>query len=228
LKNKFEYAEQEFRNLLSFKPKPENPDKWRSLNGLHEVKSEIGLAIARSVWHAREQLAQKLDVAPGRLIPDASISHIAKSRPRSKPELASDKNFAGRASRTYLDTWWKAIEDGSNSRDLPALKVTHIGIPNHRSWPTRWPTAHRRLTLVRAALTDLANSLEVPLENLLSPETIRQVCWPERESVSTQTLIDELRSWKARPWQIELVVETIANEIARAAMVEENRPDVEG
>lgn len=227
LKEKIDYAQQEFRHLLNFRPKPENPDKWRGLTGLHEVKSEVGLAIARAMWQAREQLAQKLDVAPGRLIPDASISHIAKTKPKSKPELASDKHFAGRASRTYLDTWWKAIEDGSNSRDLPALKVAHAGIPNHRSWPTRWPNAHKRLSLVRSALTELANSLEIPLENVLSPETIRQICWPERDVVDSHDLIEELRTWKARPWQIELVAAIIQTEIANASKLEQAEAVVE-
>ena len=109
-KGKLQWAQEEFDHLLGFKPKPEKIDRWRGTTGLHEVKNQQGLSIARSLWQAREALGQKLDVAPGRLIPDSSISFVAKNIPASRPELANSKNFAGRASRTYLDTWWAAID----------------------------------------------------------------------------------------------------------------------
>ncbi|MEN9748930.1 MAG: hypothetical protein RL149_8, partial [Actinomycetota bacterium] len=81
-KQKLDWALQEFNHLLSFKPKPEKVDRWRGTSGLHEVKSQQGLSVARSLWQAREQLAQKLDVAPGRLIPDSSISFAALTLPK--------------------------------------------------------------------------------------------------------------------------------------------------
>jgi ribonuclease D len=212
-KDKLPFALQEFTNLLSFKPKPENPDKWRTTTGLHEVKNQIGLAVAREIWKSREQLAAKLDIAPGRLLPDSSISHVAKTLHRTKPELASDRSFVGRASRNYLDTWWDALERGKNSRDLPALKLSNSGIPNHRSWPTRWPNAHKRLICTRHNLTEVAKSLEIPLENLVSPETIRQICWIERDSAELDEIIRELNSFNARDWQIELIASVMVESI---------------
>jgi ribonuclease D len=212
-KEKLPFALQEFTNLLSFKPKPENPDKWRTTTGLHEVKNQIGLAVAREIWKSREQLAAKLDIAPGRLLPDSSISHVAKTLHRTKPELASDRSFVGRASRNYLDTWWDALERGKNSRDLPALKLANTGIPNHRSWPTRWPNAHKRLICTRHNLTEVAKALEIPLENLVSPETIRQICWIERDSAELDEIIRELKSFNARDWQIELIASVMVESI---------------
>ena len=212
-KDKLPFALQEFTNLLSFKPKPENPDKWRTTTGLHEVKNQIGLAVAREIWKSREQLAAKLDIAPGRLLPDSSISHVAKTLHRTKPELASDRSFVGRASRNYLDTWWDALERGKNSRDLPALKLANSGIPNHRSWPTRWPNAHKRLICTRHNLTEVAKKLEIPLENLVSPETIRQICWIERDSAELDEIIRELNSFNARDWQIELIASVMVESI---------------
>jgi ribonuclease D len=212
-KEKLPFALQEFTNLLSFKPKPENPDKWRTTTGLHEVKNQIGLAVAREIWKSREQLAAKLDIAPGRLLPDSSISHVAKTLHRTKPELASDRSFVGRASRNYLDTWWDALERGKNSRDLPALKLANTGIPNHRSWPTRWPNAHKRLICTRHNLTEVAKTLEIPLENLVSPETIRQICWIERDSAELDEIIRELKSFNARDWQIELIASVMVESI---------------
>jgi len=68
------------------------------------------LTIAKYLWEAREVLAIDKDIAPGRLVPDASLVAAVKAAPKSRSELASLKTFAGRASRTFIDTWWKAIE----------------------------------------------------------------------------------------------------------------------
>ncbi len=212
-KSKLEFAHQEFAHLLKFKPKPENPDKWRSTTGLHEVKNQVGLAVARELWKSRELLAQKLDVAPGRLLPDSSISHVAKTLHKNKPELASDRSFIGRASRNYLDSWWDALERGRSSRDLPALKLANTGIPNHRSWPSKWPNAHKRLICMRHNLTEVAKGLEIPLENLVSPETIRQICWVERDTADRDDIMLELRNFNAREWQIELITDVIVESI---------------
>lgn len=216
-KNKLNWALEEFEHLLNFRPKPEKPDRWRGTTGLHEVKNQQGLAIARSLWLAREALGQKLDVAPGRLIPDSSISYVAKNIPASRPELANSKSFAGRASRTYLDTWWAAIDEGRRSRDLPPLKLAATGIPNHRNWPSKWPKAHQRLICTRHFVTQVATQHELPIENLVSPETIRQICWVERETVTVEEIRAELASFSARHWQIELIAEVVAEAINKSS-----------
>ena len=215
--DKLEWAQQEFDHLLSFKPKPEKVDRWRGTTGLHEVKNQQGLAIARSLWQAREALGQKLDVAPGRLIPDSSISFVAKTTPRTRPELAAAKQFAGRASRTYLDTWWAAIEEGRNSRDLPPLRLPATGIPNHRNWPSKWPKANQRLICARYFVAELASKLQLPTENLVSPDIVRQICWVERDSATVDEIADELSSLGSRKWQIELIAELIAESISISA-----------
>ena len=107
---KASWAEEEFKSLLGFKPRPQRPDRWRSITGLHKVADRHSLEIARRLWLAREELAQKMDVSPGRLIPDSSILVAATLKPKTRPELASMKTFAGRASRTYLDLWWEAVQ----------------------------------------------------------------------------------------------------------------------
>lgn len=219
-KNKLDWALQEFEHLLAFKPKPEKIDRWRGTSGLHEVKSQQGLSVARALWFAREGLAQKLDVAPGRLIPDSSISFAALTLPRTRPELAAAKQFSGRASRSYLDTWWAAIEEGRSSRDLPPLKVPATGIPNHRNWPSKFPAAHKRLVCSRHYLSQLASELDLPLENLVSPDFIRQICWIERESISDSQVRDELRSLGSRDWQIELISDVLVTAIANSSSFE--------
>ena len=94
------WAQEEFSSLLSFKPRPQRPDRWRGITGLQKVQDRSSLEIARRLWTAREELAQRMDVAPGRLIPDSSILVAATEKPRTRPELASLKTFSGIGSRS--------------------------------------------------------------------------------------------------------------------------------
>lgn len=200
LAGKTEFARQEFNTLLTFMPKPQNPDRWRTMRGLHEVKDSQRLAVAKELWIARDELAEKLDVSPGRLIPDSSIISLVKSKVSSRSELASLSSFNGRASRTYLDTWWDAYAKGLNARDLPPLKVPSIGIPNHRNWPNRFPDADARLQALKAVLVDLSLELEMPSENILQPDLMRRVAWEPDSNIARQLL-----NYGAREWQIESV-----------------------
>ena len=210
------WADQDFEALVSFAPKPPKPDKWRSTTGLHEVKDQRGLAVARELWIAREALAQRLDVSPGRLIPDVSISHAAKVLPKSRPILAADKSFHGRASRNYLDVWWQAIETGLATNDLPPLKLPSSGIPNHRNWPKKFPLAAARLAVAREAIAKIAIQCQLPIENLISPEPLRQICWVERTSAELEELKAELAELGVRQWQAELTAGAVAEAIRSA------------
>lgn len=213
--SKLEIAEQEFAHLLNFAPKEKKADRWRGTTGAHEIKSQRGLAVVRELWLARESLAQRLDVSPGRLIPDASISAAAKAMPRSKSELAGDRSFHGRASRTYIDTWWNAIQTAVNTNDLPALRTPHTGIPNHRIWGNKFPVADARLKAVRAVIADLSEQLQIPAENILTPDYLRQLCWHYPE---LNTGVSEfLEGLGARAWQVELVADKLAAALSEAA-----------
>ena len=206
---KSENAIQEFHHLLSFKPKPQDPNRWRSMTGLHEVKDAQKLAVARELWLARDELAQKLDVSPGRLVPDSSIVALVKSKVSSRSELASLSSFNGRASRTYLDTWWEAFSRGLNTRDLPLLKLPHTGIPNHRNWANRYPEADARLQALKPVMSELALELEIPSENILQPDLMRRVAWEPADDIAAQ-----LREFGARNWQVEAVAGKFTDALA--------------
>ena len=217
-RGKYDWAVQEFAATLAAQPKASKVDKWRGMTGLHEVKDPKKLAIARELWQARENLAVKLDVSPGRLIPDSSIVNVTKETPKAKPQLAGNRSFVGRASRSYLDTWWKAIEDGANSRDLPPLKLPAVGIPNHRIWPTRFPDADRRLKIVRPLIAEIAEEHGIPVENVLTPDFLRTLCF-EPPALELEAVQSALTALGARPWQVELSAQSILDGFA-AALVE--------
>lgn len=212
---KIAWAQAEFAAILNAAPKPPKTEKWRSTTGLNEVKDQRGLAIARSLWEARERLAIKLDVSPGRLIPDSSISALAKNPVATRPELASNRSFVGRASRSYLDTWWAALQEAQNTRDLPPLRLPLTGIPNHRVWANRFPDANARLLALKPAIVVIADKVNIPLENLLTPDYLRQLAWEPPADITTQSVAVFLSGLGAREWQVQLVSEDLAQALLK-------------
>jgi len=207
---KTSWAEQEFEALLSFKPKPQKPERWRGVSGVHKVTDRLSLEIVRQLWLAREQLGQKMDVAPGRLIPDASILAVALEKPRTKPELSSMRSFTGRASRTYIATWWDALQLAYRATELPSIRAEKTdSIPNHRNWAGRFPEADKRYRNSKLALAELAEKNKLPVENLLSPDVLRQLCFTPPTTPSSSNIASRLIELGARAWQVELTAKLL-------------------
>ena len=88
-------------------------DPWRKTSGLHQIRDRRQLAAVRELWLERDSLAQKRDVAPGRLIPDSALVAAAKAMPTTVPQLLGTKGFHGRAAQ----------------REAPALAALHQHAP---------------------------------------------------------------------------------------------------
>ena len=203
---KLEFAAQEFEAVLRREPKLKPNEPWRKLAG-NKLKAPRQLAMIRELWLAREQLAQERDVAPGRLIPDASIVAAIAANPRSAGDLASLKTFRGRASRTELNRWWRAILRGKTTAELPGPQRREPGsIPNHRGWSQRYPEAAERLTELRAVIATAAESQHMPAENLLTPAVLRGLAWDPPAEPTAENIASKLAALGARPWQIGIVV----------------------
>ena len=200
-----EFADELTRELITVRHEP-----WRRLSGIHSIRGIRNLAVARELWLSRDALARELDVAPGRLVPDAALTAVAKAMPESKRALAALREFTGRASRTELDRWWAAVETGRATDDLPVLRGTGDSLPPPRAWADRNPEADARLKAARAELTAVAEELSLPLENLLTPETLRRIAWTPPQPITPETVADALREHGARPWQIEATSQVIA------------------
>ena len=204
-------ADEEFAAVLAREAKPARAEPWRRLSGLHAVRGQRNLAVARELWVARDALAQELDVSPGRLVPDASLVAAARILPVSRNALAELREFNGRASRTELDRWWKAIQAGLASGDLPSAKPNGDALPPPRAWADRNPDADLRLKAARAALVAVSEERMVPLENLLTPEHLRRVAWQPPEPADAATVGETLALLGARAWQIEATAQLIAD-----------------
>ena len=213
---KHDWALQEFQSVLDKKDKPAVAEPWRRLSGLHTLKSSRQMAIARSLWNKRDEIARHSDTAPGRIIPDSSIIAVSKHDLTHKGELRKLKEFHGRASTKFLDQWWQAYEEGCTTEDLPVKKVNNDSIPAPRLWADKKPEAHARLLLAKESLSVIAQNENLPLENLLTPSLLRELAWSPPEQITVVTIKKSLDSLGARPWQIGLTCAAIANSFVEA------------
>ncbi|MDR3657690.1 MAG: ribonuclease D, partial [Mycobacterium sp.] len=82
-------------------------------------------------------------------------------------------------------------------------------------WSRRKPEAAARLEAVRAALAEVSQRVDVPTENLISPDLVRRLCWDwevtgEGSADAAEALDAFLRAGQARAWQREFVVPVLA------------------
>jgi len=218
-------ADQEFAAVLARETKVVRAEPWRRLSGIHAIRGQRNLAIARELWLARDALAQEIDVSPGRLVPDASLVAAASAAPATKQALAELKQFSGRASRSELDRWWGAIRAGLTTDDLPVVKFNADALPPPRSWPDRNPDAALRYKAARAALAEAGEKLAIPLENLLTPEYLRRLSWTPPEPVTVESVTAVLAELGARPWQIDATAQLISEAFVEAGQNPDASPE---
>jgi len=210
-------AGQEFDAVLHRAAKPPAAEPWRRLSGIHSMRSPRNLAVARELWVSRDALASETDIAPGRLIPDASIVAVARALPSTRRALADLREFTGRASRSELDRWWSAIEHGLSTDELPAVRVPSDAPPPPRAWAARNPEADIRLKAAKAAVAVIAEQLDMPVENLLTPDFLRRVAWHPPQPADAASIGTALAQLGARPWQIEATAQIIADAFVEAS-----------
>jgi ribonuclease D len=209
-------AAQEFAAVLAKPAAEPKAEPWRRLSGISTVRGQRALAVARELWRARDDYAQEVDTSPGRLLPDASIVAAARAPLASKRDLAALKTFMGRASRAQIDRWWAAIEAGLATDDLPAHRSSEESIPPPRSWADRSPEADRRYRGVRPRLQAIAEGIDLPVENLLTPEHVRRIAWAPPPEITPHTIAESLAALGARPWQIDATAQAIAEAFVEA------------
>jgi ribonuclease D len=208
---KLEYAEQEFAAILAAGVAPPRIDPWRKTSGLHQIRDRRQLAAVREMWLERDSLAQKRDVAPGRLIPDSALVSAAKAMPSTVPQLLGTKGFHGRAAQREAPRWLRCIAAAKDLEELPPLHLPTNAPPPPRVWADRDPEAAERLTTARLLLQAKADELNLPMENLLTPDYLRRVAWRPPSDLDEEGVATELRALGAREWQIGLVAPLITD-----------------
>lgn len=215
---KLDWAHQEFAHLAAHAADPVVPvaDPWRRTSGLHDVHTGLGLAVVRELWQARDRIAASDDRAPGRILNDRSITELAAALERtrlapSRAELRRVRGFSMRLAARYESTWLAAIDAALAlpKAELPPRHVEASGPPQPRTWQSRWPDSFARWSRVRPALVARAEELELPVENLLSPEMVRRLLWEAPAGMDAARLAERLTALGARPWQQELAIPVI-------------------
>ena len=205
---KLQWAQQEFEALLNFKPRDRGSDSWRRTSGVHKLRKGQQLAVVRALWTARDATAQREDIAPGRILPDAAIIAAATALPATTEELGALPEFSGRGQTRRRSQWWAAISAALEmSPDLwPAHAAPSESLPPPRIWASKRPEAAARLEAVREGLSEISERVNIPVENLLTPEIGRRLCWEPPPVIEPDEIERFLQDSGARPWQIALTL----------------------
>ena len=79
-----------------------------------------------------------------------------------------------------------------------------------RLWADRDPAAAARLAAARQDLAAISEQLNIPVENLASPDAIRRLAWRPPEDVTPEGIDRVLYESGARDWQRELLRDCLA------------------
>jgi ribonuclease D len=96
--------------------------------------------------------------------------------------------------------------------DLPPHSLPSDGPPPPRAWADRDPDAAARLAAARAGLAELSERWQLPVENLVTPDTVRRLMWSPPAAADLEVA---LAAYGARPWQVQ-----VAGPVLRAALAE--------
>jgi len=229
---KAEWARQEFEALKGFEV-AERVDAWRRTSGLHKVRGRRALAAVRALWETRDEIARQRDVTPGRILPDSALVVAATAMPADKEALLGTKGFHGRGAERYAKRWLAALREAEElpEEDLPTRTTRGDGPPVPRAWAERDPVAARRLRLSREAMAALAEQHGLPVENLITPDSLRRVLWapPSTRDPAEllEAVIDQLTGLGARGWQIALVAPLVVQAVLDADAYSEPEPEPE-
>ena len=186
--------------------------------------SRAALAIVREMWILRDELARRRDVAPG----SAPARHgdrrgrARRSRHAARHCASSpDSAAAGRSGSCASGTRRSAgparcrRRNGRPRRCRRTARHRRGSGPNATSPP---PPDSRRPD---RPSPPSPTSTTIPVENLLSPDSLRRLCWTppwtDDTSPDTDAAAQMLTGLGARRWQCTLVVTAVCRAIARSA-----------
>jgi len=224
---KDDWAREEFAAVLARPAPAARVDRWRRTAGIHTVKSARGLAAVRELWLTREEVAQRRDIAPGRILPDSAIVTAASADPATVKDLTRLPVFGGPRQSRNARTWFDALERARAlpAAELPPRKPPMTGLPPYNRWDRGNPEGAERAAAVRPVIGALAEENELPPENLLAPDVVRTLCWEGVDLPATPESVDaRLADAGARSWQRYVVSGAIAEALNTAGDAPDSAP----
>jgi ribonuclease D len=215
---KLPWALEEFASILKAPPAPPRIDPWRRTSGMHKIKRRDQLAIIKELWVARDRVASEQDIAPGKLLNDSAIVELAMAASVTKKEFEKALRPLGLRARWLenLPLWLSSVSAALALPDdqWPAMRTNADTLPPIKLWRDKFPEKFASLSHARVAIELIAQENEIPVENLMTPEHVRRVCWKPpvgaTESLSLQAVEQALTELGARQWQIALVAPALA------------------
>jgi ribonuclease D len=215
---KLPWALEEFASILSAPPAPPRVDPWRRTSGMHKIKRRDQLAVIKSLWTARDEVASLNDIAAGKLLNDSAIVELAIAVPTTKKEFEKCLRPLGLRARWMenLQLWLDSIEAAVALPEdqWPTMRTNADTLPPIKLWRDKFPEKFAPLSHARAAIELIAQENQIPVENLMTPEHVRRVCWKPPIGATTTLSVAEvetaLTELGARQWQIELVAPALA------------------
>ena len=97
------------------------------------------------------------------------------------------------------------------SDDVQNLQDAQTAPRSMRYWKEHHPTRYEQLQRVRSTLAKIAEDTRTPVEVIIKPQIIRNLCWIEniREVDISEFLLEQ----GARPWQASLIAESVTRAI---------------
>ena len=215
---KLPWALEEFASILKAPPAPPRVDPWRRTSGMHKIKRRDQLAVIKTLWMARDEIAARQDIAPGKLLNDSAIVELAIAVPTNKKEFEKTLRPLGLRARWMenLQLWLDSIATAVSmpEEQWPAMRTNADTLPPIKLWRDKFPEKFAPLSHARAAIELIAQENLIPVENLITPEHVRRICWKPPVGATTTLSISEvekgLAALGARQWQIDLVAPALA------------------
>jgi ribonuclease D len=215
---KLPWALEEFASILNAPPAPPRVDPWRRTSGMHKIKRRDQLAVIKSLWIARDEVASKSDIAAGKLLNDSAIVELAIAVPTTKKEFEKCLRPLGLRARWMenLQLWLDSIAAAVALPEdqWPTMRTNADTLPPIKLWRDKFPEKFAPLSHARAAIELIAQVNQIPVENLMTPEHVRRVCWKPPIGATTTLSVSEvekaLTELGARQWQIDLVAPALA------------------
>ena len=215
---KLPWALEEFASILKAPPAPPRVDPWRRTSGMHKIKRRDQLAVIKSLWIARDLVAAKHDIAAGKLLNDSAIVELAIAVPTNKKEFEKCLRPLGLRARWLenLQLWLDSIATAVALPEdqWPTMRTNADTLPPIKLWRDKFPEKFAPLSHARASIELIAQENQIPVENLITPEHVRRVCWKPPVGATSTLSVSEvekaLTELGARQWQIDLVAPALA------------------
>jgi ribonuclease D len=215
---KLPWAMEEFASILLAPPPPPRIDPWRRTSGMHKIKRRDQLAIVRSLWFARDKIASQSDIAQGKLLNDNAIVELSIAAPTTKKDFEKALRPLGLRARWLenLPLWLESIASAVAlpEQEWPQLRTNTDSLPPIKMWRDKFPEKYAPLSHARLRLEAISEENNIPVENLITPELVRRICWnpPQgsTEQLQVEAIEKALSDLGARTWQVKLVGPALA------------------